>query len=742
MDANPTTRPLPTDTETVPAVKTEFLADFDTPQSTSTHEAPGTKQNGHTDQGIDHESQREPEPPAPKSELSLDDESGAFPGLGRPQRLETTPSRPLLSPPAPITGSNGISGHAANGSSPINTTQASPAGPAAKKQKQSTLNFSGLGLTAHVKDEDVQMANALHEAVHAAPVKRVSQRAKADNFNKHAYVVKIQLRHENRPATVEIVHRGSAYTPKPPAKAKKATPKLKNSTSRTTILRDKNKTTRATPGPLLALNYDLYDDNLILAPQNKAVSSEKVALGFPLKHSSSLYDIAYIIAFLVKFESLVKMGPVGPQDFEEGLGLDKKPNPDDVFSVSPTMEILFCKLLTLLLNRKKPVTKDMQRLAIQELKTKYLSLGLPAEWRDDTSIHETTRMEIDLKKDVVDESFPVMDREDTIEYEEPRELMNPFHEKRFEDWGLSGISRPRDRCIMLRCLVLWSISSSPTVKTYLASVVNKQEAPGEKDNMYGARSILKGFPHTKELKKELEQKRSKKNKSKLSTDADFSYVDPTSDPTEHPMALRLNEFIVGDCGFHIGRFYLVRIADIQTGRVASIDDMNSLIRNASGFRTSLPSAFKLFVEDVHSVLLHSLREFGVEFDSKGKEVGHSDKSDYSEYWHTVASNCEELEQFITHLEQKLGLVASEDATIPQNSVAYKPILHMAQYLNMIYPLLYELEELRALEANLTRMTRKRRVDYMDQQSLEDADYKDEDNEDDYSDGVEEDDDYE
>lgn len=504
-----------------------------------------------------------------------------------------------------------------------------------------------------------------------------------------------------------------AESPKPAPKTKKLKLTFKPQPSRTTVIREKNRITRTLPGPMVPVHFDLYDDNVIEAKDNAAIASEKLALGFPIKHCGHLYDVIYIISFLKKFKDLIHITPLGPADFEQGLGLEE-PHNLAPGKVSPLMETLFCKLLTLVLNRKKPITPSGQRGGIQELRSHYFNYGLPGEWRDDSHVRVTTSLPVDPVKDMVDPSGPQVYAEDHYEYQAPAEKLNPFLEKDFEDRGLGGIADPVERLVMLRCLVVWSLSVSNLLKTHLTAMVNNQDIPGEKDTFYASRPIMKGFSQTVDLKREIEAKLAKRNsnsspKGTPDPDSIYRYIDPTSDPLVHNMVLRLNDFLVGDCGFHIGRFYLVRMAEPSAGGLSSLDKMKSVVRDVAGVRSSAPSGFKLYVEDVHAMLTDSLREFGVEFDEKGNEVAVESTYDEAKYWHVVASNAAELAQFNEHLAKRLGLT-EEDEGISHSSVAYKPLLYMHQYLQHVTPLLATFEKLE-LSGDIARGPRKKKVDY-------------------------------
>lgn len=513
--------------------------------------------------------------------------------------------------------------------------------------------------------------------------------------------------------------------PEKPLKVKKLTLNFKQPPSLTTIVRQKNRVTRTFPGPLVAVHFDLYDDNIMTAEANKMTLTEELALGFPVQNNPFLADIIYIILFLTKFRHLVDVGPIGPEDVERGLGLDVD---DGYAKVSPLMDQLFRKLLALVLNRKKPILLSMQRTAIQELRSQYIALGLPDEWRDDTMARGVSNVPCDPDLDHVDPSKPKVESSENYEYLAPLEKLNPFLHLEFYEYGLQGISEATDRLVIIRTLMVWSMSASNLVKAHMVNVVNNQDVAGEKDTTYGSRAVLKGFSQTSDLKREIELKMSKKSKSLAKPsipdlDSASRYIDPTSDPTLHPMSLRLNDFLVGDCGFRIGRFYLVRMADSSAGGLGSLEKMKSVVNDVASVRSSIPSSFKLYVEDVHSVLKESLRVEGLEFDEEGKEVQSIATYDDSKHWFVVASKTEELSAFLELLGKRLGLVTGEENIISLGSLSHKPLLHMYRYLSHIFPLLEEYERLNINGAGELRSSRKKKIDYAVREEIEEEEYQ-------------------
>lgn len=507
------------------------------------------------------------------------------------------------------------------------------------------------------------------------------------------------------------------------------------STSRTSVRNNRHKATRQLPGPLVGLYYDLYDDNIIDAQQNTEASSEKVSLGFPVIRTPYANDILYIISYLNKFREVIfgeRTEYLGPQDIEVGLSLPLVENDNNLHGkfnsrqatvtenydpsyVSPTMQNLFARLLTLVLNRKKEVNPNSPSKAIAELKSMALYLGLPREWRDDSNV--LVRNKIDVKQDVepVDLKNPEILNYDNYEYESPSAKPNPFkNTPEFESSGLRGISRPTDRLILLRTLLQWSLTTSDSIKAYITQSLQNQDISGEKDTTYVPRSIQKGFKNTADVKRETELKISKRNSNKSSEVRDMPesdmvsrYIDPTSDPLSHSMRLRLDEQFAGDIGFNIGRFFLCRMADPETGGISSIKKMKYTRANVNDITASLPSQFKLYVQDVHQMLLSSLAEYGVEYDEYGEEL--EDTIEDDTYWYEVASNAEELSNFVDYLSKKLDLIPSTEPIliISKNSMIYKPTLNLHNYLSPMLPLLLNQEKLNSD----TRSSRKKVVDY-------------------------------
>ncbi|CAN6675085.1 hypothetical protein TRVA0_085S00122 [Trichomonascus vanleenenianus] len=84
-------------------------------------------------------------------------------------------------------------------------------------------------------------------------------------------------------------------------------------------------------------------------------------------------SIAQIVLFQEQFPSLFEGIPrLGPQDIERGVQVSE--------GFSPEVEALFCRLLTLVLNRKKPVENGKYLRALEELQALLPSLGVSEAW--------------------------------------------------------------------------------------------------------------------------------------------------------------------------------------------------------------------------------------------------------------------------------------------------------------------------------------------------------------------------
>lgn len=521
--------------------------------------------------------------------------------------------------------------------------------------------------------------------------------------------------------TLEVVKQYASRTG--PSKKKSL---FDQATSITGVISNKNKLTRLLPGPLVGLNYSLYDDNLLRAKANESSVKEKVALGFPVAIAPHAQDIMRLISFLNKYKDVVfgkEIYYIGPKDFEIGLSLTRytQTNHEDEFVnfkdigneqydpnfISPLMTLLFCKLLKLVLNKKKDISTKSQAGAISELKSLVSVLGLPKEWINSDDITQIPLLEGKKGSEEDDQTGVFSEK---IIYNEPIILYNPFKDPEFEKHGLKGLD-PDDRLIMLRTLMEWSLTLSETLKLYMAENTQYQDIDGERSTYYVARSVLKGFKHTEDVANEAEAKLAKRSNNKKEEDSiELKYVDPTSDPLAHALRWRTDEMFIGDGGFNIGRFYLCRMADGTGGGLTSLKRMQSVFTNFRELR-DIPSSFKLYVEDVHQMLVEDLFKFGVEFDESGNEVMRGKVASGCN-WYEVASNADEINKFIEHLTLKLELV---------QPVLQKQITSLRNFLTLLSPLITYQESVSIpIQTNsgessekIGRSTRKKEINYSD-----------------------------
>jgi hypothetical protein len=524
-------------------------------------------------------------------------------------------------------------------------------------------------------------------------------------------------------------------------------------TSRTTVFRVKNKVTRLLPGPLVGVFYDYYDENVMNlkamaedSPEAEIKNAEeyklRIAAGYPkVKKAPYAGDILYIIAFLQKFRDVVRIYGIGPQTIEKGLSLPSETNGDDYDPnyISDEMSRLFKRLLTLVLNRKKEVVSHAS--AIGELKPMTHFLGLPKEWREDV-VEEP--VELEAPQSPVDPSVPeILLTKDSYYKEHTRVVYNPFYNPEFESGGLAGMPNPEDRLVLLRALVQWCLTSSDIIKNYITLLLQLQDLPGDRETIYGAITVMKGNKATEEAKKEAETRLSKRK-----SEEDAKYVDPTSDPLSHCLKIRLMEELVGDAGYKIGRFYLCRMADETNGGLTTMKRMNALFNDPTKKTPYVPSEFKLYVQDVHGMLVEGFTTDGLEFDGEGNEV--KQESVTGEHWYEIAHNSESVGEFVQYLKAILGREKSPKKTIGATSKIYLPLTNLLNYLESILPLLIHQESIERTERNL----RRRLIDYNDRKFDDFIDENDEANQhleggadDDYDDAedmepVEDDEDYE
>lgn len=498
---------------------------------------------------------------------------------------------------------------------------------------------------------------------------------------------------------------------KAPVKRKRSRPGRKQSllttTSRTTVANNTKRVTRQLPGPLVGLHYDAYDDNVIRAEANTSALLEKIALGFPVIRSPLAGDILYIVSFLNKFSSILKIDDIGPLELENGLSLknpfsQQPPNPEyNPEYVSPQVEHLFARLVSLVLNRKKEITSIVN--AISDLKNMSQSLGLPKEWK---VVEETTEDdEVEEPGSPVDPNNPEILVNKPFIKEQPRYKYNPLVDPGFERYGLKGIKDPNNRLILLRVTIQWALSNSEILKNYIFQSVQNQDIPGDKETYYAARSVLKGFKNAEETKRLAEAKLAKR-------DDDVKYYDPTSNPLDHSYRMRLSEELAGDVGFHVGRFYLCRMANEYSGGLASIKKMHSVW---NGSVVAMPSSFKLYVHDVHQSLVDGLTNDGVEFDQNGNEIKRGKvRNNSKNNWYEIAASGPELAKFVDFLSKRLGITVLEERVniIPMTSAIYKSVANLHGYLSALLPLILKQESVNFFDKRSTRQ----KINYNDKKA--------------------------
>ena len=477
-------------------------------------------------------------------------------------------------------------------------------------------------------------------------------------------------------------------------KKRKLQTRTLTSTGRTTVLNNRQKTAKQLVGPLVGLYYDLYDENIMDASQNSKATEEKLALGFPVTPSPYASDILYLVSYLQKFKDVIFVGYLGPQDFEKGLGLDGDQH------VSEEMESLFCKLAALILNRKREIPLTSQKQAINDLKTISTSLGLPNKWSGSSAILKPEVSEVEYE--TLDPKNPEIRLEEINVYPQPSIGSNPFYDQPdFESLGLNGLKDPFDRLTMLVTMAEWSLIASDSMKNYITSELKNHDIVVDKETSYALHYVLKGYEHAETAKRQLDKKNSKKQK-----DDSPAFMDPTSDPLLHPLRLRLDELLVGDCGFNIGRFYLCWMAEGDNGGLSNLRRFKSVRNNINELPNRLPSRFKLYVEDVYKMLAQSLATYGVSFEN-GEEV--AQPVDEGPIWFEVANDVVLLKKFTDHLALKLGIRPGLEDPITSSSMLFKPVMNLLLQLSTITKLLERFEGL----SNSTRSTR-RTVDYNEQ----------------------------
>ncbi|CCE72930.1 Piso0_000536 [Millerozyma farinosa CBS 7064] len=491
--------------------------------------------------------------------------------------------------------------------------------------------------------------------------------------------------------------------PKPSSTKKRKPNQSLTSTSRTTIYRNRPKTSRRIPDSLIPLHYDLYDDNVIEAKQNISSASKEVAFGFPIKQSLSARDIIFIMLFVSKFQNILFDNTVflGPQDIENGLGLSSDITEHEMsentsqseFVISDDMEKLFLNLTRLVLNWQEDITPHSYSSAMNELSTLSEQLGLSKEWKDESQIFDRGAMAESSTHEIIDPNNPENYEEYFCNYGTSNTVRNPLLALSFKSRGLAGISNSLDRLITVRHLMQWALNRSDVIKNVINESVQNQDGLGERDTFYAVRSIIKGIKNVEDLQKESQSKLHKSTDGYSSGEESTSKASnhdtslPCSNPLNHSLSLRLNHLVIGDLGFGIGRFYFCRMADTEGGGISSVENMKRSWSSHDANRGH-SSKFKLYVEDVHFMLVDSLEKWGVEVREDEDEPQLSNKGSNLNFFYEVASNTTELSRFVNHLANKLGLDGEvSDMTIPKTSMIYKPALNMHNYLKSILPLL-------------------------------------------------------
>ncbi|EDK44265.1 hypothetical protein LELG_02444 [Lodderomyces elongisporus NRRL YB-4239] len=487
------------------------------------------------------------------------------------------------------------------------------------------------------------------------------------------------------------------------------------------------------PSPLVPVNLisDSYASDNLQIPENL----DHLALGFPLRNSLFGRYVVFLITYLTKFGDIVGFPyKFGPKDFEIGLGLnfevglETEPgsNTDNITDatnpetnmdsrlrlrlllllllqvvvtapprVSKEMNDLFKKLLGLILNRKKHIQSHTK--AIQELKPQTNKLGMPLEWKQYNSFD---RPEYIVGSPVDPNHAEILINEYPIESEYVN-TFNPFYDSDFENLGLDGLANPKDRLVMLHTLAMWSLNTSEVLKSYMTQNIQAQDMPGEKETYYGARAVLNGFNNCEHMKLRTVQRLSKMKSSQ----EDLKYVDPTSDPRNHSMNIRLVENIAGDLGFRGGIFYLCRSADEDAGGLSSVQKMSNVWKDSKTTLLGTCSDFKLYVHDIAQTLADSMPMSDVQVDENDneKKVASNYTIDLDKNWYEVASNCTELQDFINYLDEKL----SNELQTLKRTLFYKSVENLHNYLSGIFNLLQRHEEI----ASSARIKRRKVVDY-------------------------------
>ncbi len=466
-----------------------------------------------------------------------------------------------------------------------------------------------------------------------------------------------------------------------------------------------------TPGAIVGAYYDIYEPELVDRNHNDR-DMNMIALGYEVTPAPYAKDIMTILEFTNKFKSIFsEFHNLGPQDFEEGLKLrpstaypldnakqstkEKLYDDGDEDDVSQLMNNLLYQLLTLVLNRKRPIDQNGLTRALEDLNKLVLSFGLPSEWRDDSQIFNNPKPTIvqEQEDEPVDpENSEILDSTH-YKFDTTKPLAHtPLDNENFEIDGLIALE-PKDRLIFFRSLVQWCLSNSDIIKQELASQLSRQESSGEKETYYISRFIKdgsKGIETALQEKSVIKRKKQKIEGKESQTpepkepSSELLNTNPTVNPLDHHMSFRLLDFYAGDGGIN-GRFYLCRSANSKTGGLASYQEITSILEDSKSIHDLLtneqPSRFKLYVQDVTTML---------------SEVYKLERSDEEllDPWYEIAGNTEELNDFLQYLSEKLKTNRS------------KQLNNLYNHLNALLPILVKYETLQK-DYRPTRSSRKR-----------------------------------
>lgn len=452
------------------------------------------------------------------------------------------------------------------------------------------------------------------------------------------------------------------------------------------------------PSPLVGLYSDSYQN-----PQYNDTIPEfnKVAIGYEVKPTPFAKDILYILSFFNKFRHLFRELPnLSPQDFEIGLKLNsnikypiknvnQKVNKTPLFSandgdgISEFMESLYLRLLTLCLNKKRDLDKKQLIKASLELKNSVYVFGVPKEWRNDTNLFKKKKLNKEPNEEIIDLSNDELLEPELIKYGESIIENLPINSEDFEMDGLSGLS-PKDRLILLKSLVQWTLSESNLVKKEILGITDTYSYT-EKETYYCSRYIKDGANSIEFSNNNLKIINFKKKPTKGELESSF---DATTNPISNPFFLRSLDFFVGDGGNFIGRFYLCRTYNHEIGHLLNGKDIKNLSNKSIDelLLIEQPSNFKLYVEDLSTTFHYDMNP-----------------------WYEIASNCKELLKFIDFLQLKLTLINA------------KNLKKLLDYLNEIYPILLKFEEISTdYKSRLTRSSRRKPIQNLKEQ---DTNYK-------------------